>query len=216
MALTPFLRTLKIDNYSTLKNKFYKAKSGYSNQDFLEQICGVRRNNTDTGAITGSDAGGSVTKTSDSIIPESSTAKELSSSEYNSFTKNGFTVNITYDEPSSVGSEYNYEVSNYVDKQKLVVKKLYNWWIPEALDLINQSLRVNFTDGRANTTTLNIEFSSSNTATSWKVTNDMGYASTMTIGMGYLSDLTESDKNNVLAGYSSHRGINSYGCTHGG
>ena len=201
-ALTPFLRTLKIDNYSTLKDKFYSAKSGYSTQDFLEQVCGVRRNNTDTRAITGSDAGGSVTKTAESIIPESSTAKTPSSSEYNSFTKNGLTVNITYDESSSVGSEYNYEVDNYINQQKLVVKKLYNWWIPEALDLINQSLGVNFSDGRANCTTLEINFSNNSSyAITWNDTTDMGKSSTMsmTINMSKLSEFTESDKNGTLS-----------------
>lgn len=202
-ALTPFLRTLKIDNYSTLVDKFYSAKSGYSTQDFLEQVCGVRRNNTDTGAITGSDAGGSVTKTTESIIPESSTAKELSSAEYNSFTKNGLTVNITYDEPSSVGSTYNYEVDNYIAQQKLVVKKLYNWWIPEALDLINQSLGINFSDGRANCTTLDIKFTddSYSGTIDWNDTTDMGKSSTMsmTINMNKLSGLTESDKNGTLS-----------------
>ena len=37
---------------------------------FLEKYCGIDLNNKDTGAITGSDAGGSKTKTNRSVVPE--------------------------------------------------------------------------------------------------------------------------------------------------
>ena len=42
-------------NYSTFRNKIYTARQSYSSaQDFLEIVCGIRINNKDTGAITGS------------------------------------------------------------------------------------------------------------------------------------------------------------------
>ncbi|MBR1398020.1 MAG: hypothetical protein IJ563_10885, partial [Selenomonadaceae bacterium] len=205
-AANEALKTIGITNYQVLLDQYNNDRSIMSGnsiyvQDFLEHKCGVRVNNSDTGAITGSDAGGKTTKTVESIIPETSTAQNLTSTEYNSFTKNGLTVNITYDEPSSVGSAYSYEVDNYIEKQKLVVKNLYNWWIPEALNLINESLGINFTDGRANTNTLEIKFSSKDNPVSYEVTHDLGLASkmTITIGMGYLSALTDSDENGTLS-----------------
>ena len=206
-AANEALKSIGITNYQTLLNAFntdrYDMAGGNTIyvQDFLEQKCGIRVNNTDTGAITGSDAGGKTSKTAESIIPESSSSKTPTTAQYDSFTANGLTVNITYDEPSSVGSEYSFEVSNYIEKQKLIVKKLYNWWIPEALNLINESLGINFTDGRANTTSLDINFSSGNKPVSYEVTYDSGLASkmTITIGMGYLSALTDSDKNGTLS-----------------
>ena len=57
-------------SYDTFKGKFSSAQSGLSTKDFLEQKCGIRVSNKDTGAITGSDAGGSTTKTAESIVPE--------------------------------------------------------------------------------------------------------------------------------------------------
>ena len=41
-----------------------------------------------------------------------------------------------------IASKFNYSSATYLAKQKLVTRALYNWWIPEALDLINQSLGV--------------------------------------------------------------------------
>ncbi|MBR0062506.1 MAG: hypothetical protein IJP68_13625, partial [Selenomonadaceae bacterium] len=40
-------------------------------EKFLKDYCGIDLSNTDTGAITGSDAGGSKVKTATSIVPES-------------------------------------------------------------------------------------------------------------------------------------------------
>lgn len=58
-----------------------------------------------------------------------------------------------------MGEEFGYSAKTYLDKQKLVTRALYNWWIPEALDLINESLGINFTDGRAALNKINIKFS---------------------------------------------------------
>ncbi|MBQ6005902.1 MAG: hypothetical protein IJT57_04765, partial [Selenomonadaceae bacterium] len=106
--------------YSAFKSAFSAAQKGYSNQDFLEQVCGIRLNNKDTGAITGSDAGYSRTaKTAESIVPETAAAVELTDAQYNSFTKNGLTVNVTYNTTTSPGSNFNYDSETYLEKQKL-------------------------------------------------------------------------------------------------
>lgn len=166
--LSPFLTMLGVRNYTRLKSTYASTwdayKSGNQSQNFLEEVCGIRRGNEDTGAITGSDAGGSVTKTATSIIPENTSEKTLKTSEYNSFTKKGLTVNITYDNPTytSYGSDYNDSKDLYRTKEEIIVEHLYNWWIPEALDLIDNSLGVNFSDGNAHSNTLNVKFTYAN------------------------------------------------------
>lgn len=194
-------------NYTAFKSEFTSAKKNYkSTQDFCEQGCGIRINNKDTGAITGKDAGGKTEKTAESIMPESATAKELKAAEYNSFTKNGLTVNVEYADGyggKMYGKYFDYDEETYLARQKLVVRALYNWWIPEALDLINESLGINFIDGRANTKTLNIEFDDDlnrNTAIELDFDYDMGYASEMTlkINANILYNMTKNDKNGTL------------------
>lgn len=84
--MNEFLQSIGINSYGALKSAFRS-----NDKDVLNF------NNEDTGAITGSDAGGSVTKTLSSIIPENGTARDLSDSEYSSFNIKGLNVNITYD-----------------------------------------------------------------------------------------------------------------------
>ena len=216
-------------SYGIFRQKFNAAKSGLGTQDFLEQKCGIRVNNTDTGAITGSDAGGSTTKTAESIVPETAKAKELTAAQYKSFTKNGLTVNITYNEKGDVdaGEKFNYSGETYLEKQKLVVRALYNWWIPESLDLINKSLGINFTDGRASINEINIVFDDgfNNNPYATSINNisyDMGRASSVTLCINprILYNMTADDKNGTLEGnkaiYSNFYGrINFSGSAYG-
>jgi len=202
--------------YDVFEQKFSSDKDSLSTTDFLEQKCGIRLSNDDTGAITGSDAGGKTIKTAESIVPESSKAKKLTNAEYNSFTKSGLTVNITYAEKDDkdVDEKFNYSSATYLAKQKLVTRALYNWWIPESLDLINESLGINFTDGRANINEINIEFVSDGytgqDAMELDFDYDMGLASkvTLKINADLLYNMTENDKNGTL---ESDKGIWSSG-----
>ncbi len=194
-AVDDALKQFGISGYSALKNTFANAysSSGLSAQDFLEQVCGVRRNNDDTGAITGSDAGGSTVKTEESIIPEGTIAYTLDEDDYDSFTVNGLTVHVTY------GG------SGYSETERRVVEYLYNWWIPQSLDLINELLGINFTDGRASTNTLNVKFRYSDYSVTdpaaLSVTNDLGRASsaTMTIDIYKLRSWDSSDQSGELS-----------------
>ena len=179
-------------SYKTLKSKFNSASEKYSSaKDFLEKACGVRITNEDTGAITGSDAGGKKTKTAESIVPETAKAKELSKAQYNSFTVKGLKVNIVYNEDE--------DSSSFLKKEKYIVSALYNWWIPESLDLINESLGVNFTDGRANINELTVEFGDTDNI-DLQFKYDMGLASkaTLVIDSGLVDQITVNDKNGKL------------------
>ncbi len=200
--------------YDVFKQKFAEDTKNYNYQTFAEQGCGILLNNEDTGAITGSDAGGKTTKTAESIVPETAKAVKLTDAEYNSFTKNGLTVNVTYAEKDdkNVDEKFNYSGATYLEKQKLVTRALYNWWIPESLDIINKSLGINFTDGRANINKINVIFFSSGDSDSFRYNRqdeirlgfnyDMGLASEVDlyINADFLYNMTADDKNGVLEG----------------
>ena len=115
------------------------CQNSSSADNFLKNYCGINLDNTDTGAITGSDAGGSTVKTATSIVPESGSL--------NSFTGNSFTVNGLTVQLASMDSSYNLTDLNYsslTGTQKYIWQALYTWWIPQALKLISESYGDNF------------------------------------------------------------------------
>lgn len=109
---------------------------------FLQDKCGIILSNSDTGAITGADAGGSVTKTAESVVPESGDWSYPSSS---SFTIGGLTVNIN-------------NFDNLSASEQWIVGALYTWWVKESLSLIDSSFGMNFNEAGTTVKTLNIYF----------------------------------------------------------
>ena len=99
------------------------CQSATDAKTFLKEKCGIILDNKDTGAITGSDAGGSKAKTAESIVPESGAASYPSGT---SFTKRGLKVIVP-------------KKSKLTTAQQIVVQGLYSWWIDSALNLIEQS-----------------------------------------------------------------------------
>lgn len=113
---------------------------------FLQEMCGIILNNSDTGAITGSDAGNGTTKTAESVVPESG---DWTYPESSSFTVDGLTVNIN-------------NFDNLGESEKWIVGALYTWWIKEGLALINSSFGMNFNEAGTTVKTLNVYFYNSN------------------------------------------------------
>ena len=114
-----------------------------SANNFLTNYCGINLSNADTGAISGSDAGGSTTKTATSIVPESGSVHNFTGS---SFTTNGLTVqlaNINY-----YGNRYSYGSTSYSslnnDIQRYIWQAFETWWAPQSLNLISQSYGNNY------------------------------------------------------------------------
>lgn len=95
---------------------------------FLKNMCGINLSNSDTGAITGSDAGGGSTKTATSIVPESGSWKYPSKT---SFKIQGLTVTVP-------------KKSTLDSSEKYIVGGLYTWWINNSLSLIKNSFGLNF------------------------------------------------------------------------
>ena len=134
-------------NYSSMQDLINHLVSDCSSSssatDFLQNYCGIILGNSDTGAITGSDAGGSNSaKTASSIVPESGSSSYPSST---TFTVKGLTVTVP-------------EKSSLTTDQQTVVQGLYSWWIEEALDLIEESYGLSFNENGTTVRSINVKF----------------------------------------------------------
>ncbi len=161
------------------------AKSG---DDFLKRYCGIILGNADTGAITGSDAGGSTTKTSTSVVPNGTFDTSFSG---NSFTKRGVTFQLN-------GKNFN----SLTDEQKHIWQGLYSFWAEEDLKLIEESYGYSFNDSDVKPTTILIIFiedSSKATATTFSPFEYGGknYIS-MNINMYYFKNIDQDDPDGKL------------------
>ena len=128
-----------------LINHFLADRNNSANGDeFLKNYCGIILDNEDTGAITGSDAGGAVTKTAESIIPEDSPSVSVYPTG-NSFTYKGLTVNFP-------------DASTLNETQKNIIAGMNTWWIKGGLDLIYETYGISFEDSDATFKTIDVDF----------------------------------------------------------
>ena len=136
-----------VSNFSSwgeLKNKLVSDCAAYNGdwESFLADACGIILDNEDTGAISGSDAGGGSSKSAESIIAESGSWTYPSGT---SFSSHGLTVKIP--EQSSLNSS-----------QQFIVGALYSWWIDSALDLISDSYGLSFYNSGVTVTEIDVKF----------------------------------------------------------
>ena len=174
------------------------CKSVNNSSTFLERYCGINLSNTDTGAITGYDAGGSEIKTAESIVPESGSLKTRTS---NSFSTNGLTLKLVKFNDDDYENHFSSTTySSLTDAQKYIWNALYTWWIPNCLDLLEESYGSNFSFNSSSTVdTMHVGFvtESNNTlalVASWtdgETTVDLDLKTNMT----YYGEIDTSDKN---------------------
>ena len=160
--------------------------------NFLLEKCGINLYNRDTGAITGSDAGGSTVKTIESIVPESGALKNFGNT---SFTKNGLTFTL--------------EENLANDDEKFVWKALNTWWAEKILNLLNESYGCSFTDSDVyfKNVTVAFAYEPSNSQLAWNhwYDNKNGKADgkvdklTLVVNMSKFKDISQTNPN----GYSS-------------
>ena len=129
------------------------CQNASSADDFLLNYCGINLSNTDTGAITGSDAGGSTTKTATSIVPEVGSINTNFTG--NSFTVNGLTVQLAKTSGNNIS---NLSFSSLTSKQKYMWQGLYTWWLKGSFDLISESYGNNYGYNNYSSATLNKMF----------------------------------------------------------
>ncbi len=115
------------------------CKTAGSADNFLRNYCGIILDNSDTGAITGADAGGSTVKTAESIVPESSALINFTG---DSFTTNGLTVKLG--QVDSEGKTVARSFSDLSDNEIYIWQSFYTWWLAGGLDLIAESYGENY------------------------------------------------------------------------
>lgn len=145
----------KFADFDDLKTQFLSDLQSNPGT-FLTGFCGIDLGNTDTGAITGADAGGS-TKTAEDIVPENNFSSWSDPTPGSSSTFNGLTVNW----PSRGAS------GTLTATEEAILRGLNSDWIQQGLDLINDSYGMNFQEtgdtafGAPSLNTLNVVFKNS-------------------------------------------------------
>ncbi len=155
-ALNDAVKDATGGKYSTIKaviDEMKKNIASVNNADtFLKNYCGIDLTNTDTGAITSKDAGGSKVKTAESIVPESGAID--TSYKYSSIYNKKYDITFYLSEIDANGYVNQKFVSGYevpsLDFNTLTPQQAYIWqglnsqWAEKALDLITESYGSNF------------------------------------------------------------------------
>lgn len=196
------------DMDDAINHFIHDANIASNASDFLTNYCGIILGNTDTGAITGSDAGGSAVKSAEDIVPETGS---LIIYAQDSFTVNGLTVKLASDADQNSNKYF----SALNDTQKYIWNALYTWWCSASFNLIEESYGSGFGFSTASSATvkeMTVQFSSSSSSGALASVGHTyntydGKAATLTldINMYYYSTIDTSDPNgdpnNPRAGY---------------
>ncbi len=174
----------KFSSWSELTQTMVKDCKAYNGDytGFLKDMCDIVLDNDDTGAITGSDAGSGITKTAESIVPESGSITYPSSNE---FTIQGLKVTVP-------------ELDTLTDSQKFIVGALYTWWINSSLNLINDSFGMNFNEAGTTVKEMDVTFYNSADGRMAVVSYSTTQKCTelhMKINMNYYDSIDTSDPN---------------------
>ena len=155
-ALDEAIKKASGNKFSTIQEAIAAMKKDIAaagNADkFLKDYCGIILDNDDTGAITGSDAGGAKVKTAESIVPESGALD--TSFEYSSFYLEEYGIwfylikinsDGTVNQNIISGIEFpNLRFDSLTPNQQYIRRALKTWRAPEALKLIKESYGSNF------------------------------------------------------------------------
>ena len=160
----------------------YKDCRDYGAEVFLRDGCGIILDNADTGAITGSDAGGGPVKTAESVVPEKGNDWRLPEGSSTTYGEYGLTV----DWPN---------LSSLSDSQRQIVAGLHTWWIPESLRLIRDSYGLTFNEGgttvnRISQVVFEYENSSTLASVSYRTRNGQATELTLNINMRHYENMS--------------------------
>lgn len=163
--------------------------------DFLETYCGVIYDNEDTGAITGSDAGSSTTKTAQNVIPEKIPVEDWKVPDVGSTTTiKGLTVHFP-----KIGAS-----GTLTDAEKYILAGLNSVLIKQSLDLIEESYGLNFTAEDVSVRDISVVFiDDENSHTTASTFYSYGAVYTVTslqliINMKYFKDIDLTSEDGLL------------------
>ena len=159
---------------------------------FLQEYCGITLLNDDTGAITGSDAGGATVKTAESIVPEEGTLSDLVPADPSANTING----LTFHWPGTPTAQ-----------QQTIINAINTWWAEKGLDLLEESYGLSFTEEETTVTDISVKFVTENTGTmakvdSWGIGDGTANRMELTINMKYYNEIL--DENGASDGTSEY------------
>lgn len=193
----------KFQRWQSVFDKFMSDLNSAENYtDFLENCCGIILDNEDTGAVTGADAGGNITKTAASVVPEETAPANWIVPEAGStVTINGLNVVFPSNDASGDG---------FTAAEEHIMAGLNSEWIKQSLDLVEESFGLSFNDEEAATRTITVSFeyktNSSRTAgvsyTNRTSTNKFSDLQ-LIINMAYYSEIDASSEDGLLVPYSS-------------
>ena len=171
-------------NLSTIINQMVVDCKNLGSAEFLEK-CGINLTNKDTGAITGSDAGGSKVKTAENVVPESG---NLNTNFYStSFTTaNGLTFRLSK--------------TNLSNDELYIWQALKTWWADEGQNLIKESYDYSFLDSDAPVKEITVVFEEDYKGgylayTDWPKYINGRYTRTLGINKVYFYDFASTDVN---------------------
>ncbi len=147
-------------------NNMISDRTGAGSGDsFLRNYCGIILGNSDTGAITGSDAGSGVTKTGTSVVPNGTFNTSFNDTSFT--TTNGVTFQLAYVDDE--GYRYPLYDFNYLsDSEKHIWQGLKSFWAEESLKLIEESYGYSLTDSDSQYRNIRVYFiDDPNRATAW-------------------------------------------------
>lgn len=124
--------------------------SAASYTDFLVDKCGIILGNDDTGAITGSDAGGETTKTAESIVPEKVAVSSWGVPTAGSTTTiNGLTIHWPTEGVTA---------GTLSTQEEHILAGLNSDWIEQCTNLVKESFGIDFTEEGASVHDISVTF----------------------------------------------------------
>lgn len=184
-------RTTSFSSWQAVVDSIYRDCQSYNGNGkaFLKDKCGILLNNTDTGAITGSDASGGPVKSAESVVPENSSEWLMPTNSSTTYEAFGLTVNWP-------------NLGTLNAAQQRMVSGLYTWWIPQSLELIRNSYGLTFNEPGTTVNTIssvNFEYEDSSTlayvTSSFNSYTGRTSGLTLTINMKYYGDMSGTDVN---------------------
>ena len=193
-------------NFQTWQTVIDKFISDLDNSetytDFLENYCGIILDNADTGAITGSDAGGSQIKTAQSVVPEETSPENWIAPEAGS-TVNINGLNVVFPSDGASGN-------GFTAAENHIMAGLNSEWLKRSLDLIEETFGLSFNDEEAGTKIITVKFENETysyrtAAVSYSYrlnTHKFGDLS-LIINMAYYAEIDTTSEDGLLVPYSS-------------
>ncbi|MBR0290032.1 MAG: hypothetical protein IJQ82_13740, partial [Selenomonadaceae bacterium] len=164
--------------------------SSSSYTDFLENYCDIDLDNADTGAITGSDAGG-IEKTAESVVPEKIPVEDwIVPDSGEVVTINGLTVRFPNRFSGSTPAAFTAHI----------LAGLYSVWIKQSLDLIEETYGISFNDEAVTRKSLSITllWDSSNNAIAWTTFSSNDATIELTVNTSLFADIDTTSEDGAL------------------